>query len=267
MLEKNVKNCYFDAHFHYFDCIKRNSFDYLDFFNEKSDDEWKGCSCALNIEEWNNQIEGKKLYNNNIFCAFGIHPQNSWDDDVLENLSFLEKLVTEKKLTAIGEIGFDFYDERFCNHKTEQEKIWNIQLELAIKNNLSVIIHSRKANEKLFEYSDKLKKLPSVLFHSFMGNSQEALSLCRRGINAYFSFGKQLLNNNKKSIDCVKNLPLETLLCETDAPFQKLKNQEKTYISEIKQVYNTAFLLRNDCKIFSDFQKQLETNFNNLFVN
>ena len=124
-----------------------------------------------------------------------------------------------------------------------------------------MIVHCRKANEKLFEYSKKLKLVPAVLFHSFMGTPVEALSLCRRGINAYFSFGKQLMNNNKKTIACMSELPLEKLLCETEAPFQFLKGEPRTNISDIKTIYQAAFALRNDCSNFEDFQKQLEKNY------
>ena len=94
-----------------------------------------------------------------------------------------------------------------------------------------------------------------------MGTPVEALSLKRRGINAYFSFGKQLMNNNKKVIACMSELPLEMLLCETDAPFQFLKNQQRTYVSEIKTIYQAAYALRKDCESFEQFQNQLLKNF------
>ena len=61
-------------------------------------------------------------------------------------------------------------------------------MEIAIKNNLPVVIHCRKANHKLFKYKKQLSKLPEVLFHSFMGPSAEALSLLNSDINGYFSF-------------------------------------------------------------------------------
>ena len=143
-------------------------------------------------------------------------------------------------------MGFDFFCEDFKQFALKQEEIWNIQLELAIQNQLPIVVHCRKANEKLFEYKKQLKKVPSVLFHSFMGSFVEAQSLIKNDINCFFSFGKQIFNNNKKVIQCVKELPIENLLLETDAPYQFLKNETQTFRDEIIKVYNGAFALRSE---------------------
>ena len=159
---------------------------------------------------------------NTIVYSYGLHPQSAGYIDVQANADFLEALLVQKKLDAIGEAGFDYFTKEFREHAGLQEEIFNLQLELALKYNKPLVVHARKANEKLFEYSKQLKKLPAVLFHSFMGPAREAETLLSRGINAYFSFGKQIMNNNKKVLDCVQNLPLQNLLLETDAPFQFL---------------------------------------------
>ena len=99
-----------------------------------------------------------------------------------------------------------------------------------------------------------------------MGPPVEAQTLLNHGINAYFSFGKQVFNGNKKVIACVKELPFERILSETDAPFQFLKNQQRTYVSEIKDIYKAAFSLRKDCESFEQFQNQLYKNFLILFM-
>lgn len=152
--------------------------------------------------------------------------------------------------------------KNFKKERNEQEYVWNIQIELAIKYKLPVIVHCRKANDKLFEYSNQLKKIPAVLFHSFMGTTIEAKSLLNRNINAYFSFGKQVLNNNKKVIVCVNELPIDRLLCETDAPFQFLKGESKTFNSEIKKVYEYFWQSREkEVKSFEEFVTLIERNY------
>jgi TatD DNase family protein len=142
--------------------------------------------------------------------------------------------------------------------------MFNIQLQLALQYNKPMVIHARKANEKLFEYSKQLKKLPAVLFHSFMGMPNEAKSLLARGINGYFSFGKQVINNNKKVIACVRELPAENLLTETDAPWQFLKGQKYTHPAEIKDVFNAFCELRNQNP--EELQAIFQSNFLNLFL-
>lgn len=239
MLEKN-HNFFCDAHFHYADSLKKESFDV---FSQN----WCGCSCAHSKDEWSLQFQAKKKFpKNQFFLSYGIHPQSLGFINVQENLSFLEELCKDKKLNSIGEIGFDFFSDEFKNHKEIQEEIFITELEIAIKYNLPVVIHCRKANEKLFEYAFLLKKIPQVLFHSFMGSSQEAFSLLKRNINAFFSFGKQMMNHNKNVILCAKNLPLENLLCETDAPFQFLKGEEKTLCSEIMIIYEEFAKIRSE---------------------
>ena len=256
MLEKNAELRYFDAHFHYFDSKNSGFFDINDDFS------WFACSCAHSEAEWLFQKDTP----DNIIKAAGIHPQSCGFIDIKSWADYIEVLLKENKLAAIGEAGFDYFTNDFKSHKQEQEEAWQIQLDLALHYNKPLVIHCRKANEKLFEYSSELKKLPSVLFHSFMGSLVEADSLIKRGINCCFSFGKQMMNNNKKVIDCVKNLPLENLLLETDAPFQFLKGEKGTHLSEIKQIYLQAIKLRNEnINSIQKFYTQIQSNFYNLY--
>jgi len=227
MLEKNEKKVIFDAHFHYFDCQKLNICQFPE--------GWSGISCAHTPEEW----EIQKTAPDQVIQSYGIHPLNCKTDDIYKQTQFLENLIKNNEISAIGETGFDFFTDEYKKLAYIQEEAWNIQLELALKHSLPLIIHCRKANEKLFEYSSKLAKLPEVLFHSFMGTSIEGKSLLNKGINGYFSFGKQIFNGNKKVIDCVKNLPEERILAETDAPFQFLKDEKFTEPQDIIKIQET----------------------------
>ena len=229
----------FDAHFHYPVCKNLNVFD-KENINLSS---YHALSCSHSINEWEEQLTSPLC----IKHAFGIHPQlvgRLSEIQLKEYKLFMEELCKEGKLDAIGEAGFDLFTEEFKASKEKQEEIFLFELELCIKYNLPIVIHCRKANDKLFLYSKNLKKVPTVLFHSFMGSLVEANSLIERGINCFFSFGKQMINNNKKVIDCVKNLPLNNLLLETDAPFQTLKGEENTLASEIIRVYEASYKLR-----------------------
>lgn len=238
MLEKNEKKLIFDAHFHYFNCKKLGIFEFSDDLQGK----WSGISCAHSKDEWIVQQTAPE----SVIQAYGLHPQNAACENVKDSIEFLEELASDKKITAIGEAGFDFFTPEFKASCKKQEEIWNLQLEIALKYQLPLIIHCRKANEKLFEYSKQLSKLPEVLFHSFMGTSTEGLSLLSRNINGYFSFGKQIFNNNKKVIDCVKNLPENRILGETDAPFQCLKGESFTKPVEIIKILEGIENLRKE---------------------
>ena len=274
MLEKNekkLKNIYFDAHFHW--NFANFSTDFCNNLTKNDDFSLFGCSCAHSIEEWNFQIEEnlklqEKSKQKN-FCSFGIHPQQVTNESFSVQIDFLQNLILNKQIDAIGEIGFDFFSDDFKQFAFQQEEIFNIQLEMAIKNQLPIVVHCRKANEKLFEYKKQFKKVPAVLFHSFMGTPIEAKSLIKNDINCFFSFGKQIFNNNKKVIQCVKELPIENLLLETDAPYQFLKNETQTFRDEIIKVYKGAFALRlenqNSKEDFDEFCEKILQNAKNCF--
>ncbi len=233
-----------------------------------------GCSCAHSQEEYSKQkkvlgllngvLNGGRRYSSDscrIFNSFGLHPQMP----LIENADFLEEFLQNGELDAIGECGFDLFSPEFKQTIEQQKQAWHIQLELAKNYKMPLVIHLRKSMELIFRYTKELKQLPAVLFHSFPDNPPAAFSLLRHGINAYFSFGKQILNGNKKAIACVRELPLENLLLETDAPFQTLKNEVFTAPKEIERVYNAAYNLYieengNKCT-FEDFSNRIQDNF------
>lgn len=181
------------------------------------------------------------------------------ESDFSSQLSFLEALCKEKKIIAIGECGFDFFTPDYKASAREQEIVFNEELSLAKKYNLPLVLHLRKSIEKIFTYSRELKKIPAVIFHSFPGTLREAESLKNHGVNAYFSFGKPILNGKKSALDCVTNLPLEDILLETDAPYQTLKGESETFPQDIKRVYEKACQLRN--MSLEEFSEALYRNF------
>ena len=257
MLEKNEKNSYFDAHFHLADCI------YDGIIKDEFPQDIAACACAHSIEEWET---GKKFLEGaamQIFLSYGLHPQSAGYIDIKTNADFLEQLLQNKKLSSIGEAGFDYFNNEFKSAAALQEEMFNIQLDLALKYDLPLVIHCRKANEKLFEYSKQLKKIRAVLFHSFMGTPIEANSLLNRGINGFFSFGKQVMNNNKKVIACVRDLPADVLLTETDAPWQFLKGETHTEPADIKKIFDVFCQIRNESP--ENLADQIKQNFLTLF--
>ena len=267
MLEKNEKILYFDAHFHLADCI------YDGIIKDCFPSDIFACTCSHSKEEWEISLEHlralrepqgpQSAQESHIYLSYGLHPQSAGHLNMEENAAFLEQLLQQNKLHAIGEAGFDYFNEEFKNKAATQEKMFNIQLELALQYNIPMVIHCRKANEKLFEYSRQLKKLPAVLFHSFMGMPNEAKSLLARGINAYFSFGKQVMNNNKKVIACVRELPANVLLTETDAPWQFLKGQSHTSPEDIKKIFSAFCEIRNETA--QELEEKIKQNFLTIF--
>jgi TatD DNase family protein len=240
---------YIDAHIHIADCK-----------------EWQflpqvfQCSSCHTEKEFLFVESLSQKYPNQIFPTFGIHPQNP--DTAL--FSFLEQLAAAQRIVAVGEAGFDFFTSELGATWKKQQEVWQFQLELAQKYQLPLVIHCRKAMDKIFLYCKELALLPAVVFHAFPGSCQEAHNLLQRGIEGYFSFGKELLRGRKNSRSCVQMLPQERLLAETDAPYQTLRNEEATASQDIVLVYQEFAKIRGIPE--AALKNPLEENFQRIFT-
>ena len=208
-----------------------------------------------------------------VLQSFGLHPQASFDGeaDFARRLEFLEGLLQERRIAAIGECGLDFFTQEFSANRAAQEKAFAAQLDFAARHKVPAIVHARKAMQEIFAAAAALKKVSAVVFHSFAGTLMDARSLLSKGVNAYFSFGKPLMNGAKKAILCVRALPLDRLLFETDAPYQTLRGEKATSPAEIADVYQAAFEIRAAGRPFEarpsfiDFSAEIEKNFRAVF--
>jgi TatD DNase family protein len=199
------------------------------------------CAAAHSVAEYDaSQKIACRFGNADVFLSFGIHPQ----EPRAENVPFLERLLEENGIDAIGETGFDLFADEYRSALDAQKNVWYAQLDLAARYGKPLVVHCRKSLDLIFKDSALLAKIPVCVFHSFAGSPLEARSLLKRGVNAYFSFGKPLLNNNKRAIACAKELALERLLAETDAPYQRLAGETRTEPRDIIRVHNAFAEIR-----------------------
>ena len=210
--------------------------------------------------------------------CFAVHPQlpagfskkgRSYSEaDLISSMEFLCSLAEEKKIAAVGETGFDLFNDLFRETETIQEKIFSAHLEAALNYGLPVVIHVRRAMHKIFSSVNTLSKCKAVIFHSWPGTCEEAASLLRRGVNSYFSFGNAVMLNHKQAIRSCALLPADRILTETDAPYQPRRGREFSYWTDIPLILETAASLR--CEAGSDIdaidlESQIEINFKNAF--
>ncbi len=218
--------------------------------------EYCALDCVLSKEEYLQQQKiissiphGSNLH---FFTSFGIHPQKT----DLSQKDFLIELLENNKIDAIGECGFDLFTDDFKANIENQEKAWSLQLECAVKYEKPLVVHGRKCTHLFFRDIKILKKVPAVIFHSWAGTFLEAASMLQKGVNAYFSFGKPVINGKKSAIECVKRLKRERILFETDSPYQTLKGEKETLPQDILKVYEEARKLRGE-EIVPDLLKVL----------
>jgi TatD DNase family protein len=260
-----------DAHCH--------PWDLLDFDNS-AEEQRRKTATAVAASAWNReQFEyhedlAKKAVENGdppLFRCFALHPQLSGDKDFSPSGGFelLYSLAAENKLEAVGETGFDLYDEKFKAAESLQDEMFNFHLETALRCNLPMILHSRKAMHKIFPHAKQLKKIPAVVFHSWPGTRGEAEALLKKGVNAYFSFGAAVLKNHREAMASASILPAERILMETDAPYQPLRGEKFSSWRDLSKICACiAGLRRNSgspCANFEELEDQTSKNFFRVF--
>ena len=166
-----------------------------------------GCDAKSNIEV----LESVEKYPS-VYGALGIHPENV-ENYILDDIKFIEDNLNNKKIVAIGEIGLDYHYSK--ENKYEQIKLLELQLKLAEKYDMPVIIHSRDATEDTINTLKKYKV--KGIIHSFSGSLETAKIYIKMGyllgINGVVTFK----NCNLK--DVLKEIPLENIVLETDSPY------------------------------------------------
>ncbi|MCL2213888.1 MAG: TatD family hydrolase [Treponema sp.] len=271
-----------DAHCHPYDL----SGVYKEYENERRHHGILIAASACSIEEFTYTEElahnADKEQAVPILPCFGVHPQifsqnNSHrctEETQREKLSgaelinMLYNLAIERRIAAVGECGFDLYNAFFSETESIQEYFFASQIEIAIKHDLPVIIHARRAMHKIFSYVKTLSKCKAVVFHSWPASYEEAVSLLRHDVNAYFSFGNTIMLNHKKAIRSCALLPLERLLTETDAPFQPQRNEKFSHWTDINLILKTAAGYRSEAGNSidaKDLESRIETNFRKIF--
>ena len=168
----------------------------------------------------------------------------------IENiLSIMESLATEGRLAAVGEAGFDLFNAEFKETEKAQEGVFAAQLEIALRHDLPLVIHARRAMHKIFAHAAGLKKCKALVFHSWPGTTGEGEALLRRGLNAYFSFGTALLLNHRQAMRCCALLPSDRLLAETDAPYQGLRGKAFSRYADLADIIRAMETLRGQASM------------------
>lgn len=189
------------------------------------EDSWRGAAVSHDPDEFERTEEVRRQLPPTVH-GFGIHPQNPR----IDTADFLAQLCANRKIDFIGEAGFDFYSAspagiipervRTAENLARQRQAFEFQLALAQRYQLPLVLHIRKAMDILFAYGRELATVPSVIFHCWPGNQQEADAILKKNINAYFSFGTPLLRESKHGLASLRFIPRDRILAETDAPWQ-----------------------------------------------
>ena len=146
-----------------------------------------------------------------IYKSAGIHPWHIENIDILNELSILELMIKAKTIIAIGEIGLD---KAYKTDFKKQIEVFRLQLDLATKYKMPIIIHCVRAYNEVFEILADNKHSIKGVFHGFNSSKVMAIQLCSKGY--YLSIGSSFLNPKSKLKSFIDQIPLENLFFETD---------------------------------------------------
>ena len=149
-----------------------------------------------------------------VYGIVGVHPHEA--KDAPEGyLEVLRELVQEAKILGIGEIGLDYYYDH--SPREEQMRVFREQLELAKELDKPFAIHSREA---ALDTIDTLKEVDyhNGILHCYSYSVEVLREIVKLGYSISLG-GAVTFKNAKKPVEVVREVPLDRLLLETDAPY------------------------------------------------
>lgn len=145
--------------------------------------------------------------------ALGVHPM--YVDEAHENdLILLSDYLKKFQPVAVGEIGLDYFVTKANIEK--QVYFFTEQLKLANNEHLPVILHVRNAIDDVLKYVRKFQPNGGIA-HAFNGSLQQAKQFIDLGFKLGFG-GAMTYDRALKIRALAKNLPLDAIVLETDAP-------------------------------------------------
>ena len=152
--------------------------------------------------------------------ALGIHPLctgEARDDDLDALDAELTRHRDDPRLVAVGEIGLDYFVPGLDADR--QERFFRVQLQLARKHDLPVVIHVRRSVDKVL---GQLRQVGGGrawrgIAHAFNGSEQQARACIALGLK--LGFGGTLTFERALQVRrLATGLPLEAIVMETDSP-------------------------------------------------
>lgn len=189
---------------------------------------------AIDSSAIESMLAVESAYPNHCIAMMGLHPCYV-KDNYKEELTIVEYWLSKRKFAAIGEIGLDFYwDKTFS---AQQYEAFHLQMQWGLDYDLPIVIHTRNAmGETIDLVKPFAKKGLRGIFHCFSGSKESALEIT--GMGFHLGLGGVLTYKNAGVAEAIKDIPMEWLVLETDAPYlspvpYRGKRNEPAYMIEV----------------------------------
>ncbi len=211
------------------------------------------------------QVHAIAKAHDNIFCTVGIHPHNA-DSEPEVTVDQLVQWASDPKVVGFGETGLDYFYEH--SPREIQQRQFRTHIEAARKLDLPVIVHTRDAEEDtLAIIEEEYNEAPfRGLIHCFSASDAFAQRVVSMGFYISIS-GIVTFKKAEELREAIKNVPVDRLLVETDAPYlapipKRGKRNEPAYtaftaakVAEIKGLSEEEFAKQSTDNYFTLFSK------------
>lgn len=191
---------------------------------------------AIDSKTHKAMLDLEAAYPDRVFSMMGLHPC-SVKENYEEELAIVKSHLDARAFCAIGEIGIDLHWDKTTFEI--QRKAFKQQIAWAKELNVPIIIHSRNSTEEVIEVlkEEKDERLCGI-FHCFGGTVEEGRRIIELGF--YLGIGGVVTFKNAGLDKTVAELPLESLVLETDAPYlspvpYRGKRNETSYLRLIAE--------------------------------
>jgi len=167
-----------------------------------------------------------------LFCTVGVHPTRCQEfvEDECKYMTELRELIAEgknsKKVVAIGEFGLDYDRLNFCS-KDVQLQFFEKQFSLAEESGLPLFLHMRSAADDFIEIVRRNRtRFTKGVVHSFTGSIEDAKKLL--ALDLFIGVNGCSLKT-QENIQVIRELPVEKLMIETDAPWCDIRSTHTSH--------------------------------------
>ncbi len=153
----------------------------------------------------------------NIWCSVGVHPHEAKEEGQRAPDRLVEA-TRHPKVVGVGETGLDFYYEH--SPRAEQAESFRTHIAAARRSGLPLIVHTRDADRETSDIleDEHAKGAFTGLIHCFSAGPEVARRALALGL--YISISGIVTFKAADSLRAiVRDIPLERLLVETDAPY------------------------------------------------
>ena len=173
----------------------------------------------------------EKQYPDNVFLMMGLHP-TSVKSNFEQELEHVKREFSNRHFFAVGEIGIDLYWDK--SNLENQKKAFKIQIQLAKKYKLPIVIHCRDAFDEIFKIleSENDDDLFGI-FHCFTGTEEQANKAI--SFNMKLGIGGVVTFKNGKIDTFLNKIDIKNIVLETDSPYlspapYRGKRNESSYL-------------------------------------